>query len=286
MKKRMRRGLADRKSTAIILSVAFAWVGIASQGLAGDKTAGLAANANFSVSADSQDLAEEILSKADKLRVQIAKKWLGETIPDGFGPVSMNVDFDGKDYSRTWLLGKNSKRTMHTMWIHTTPQKLESALAHEITHVVLANRYPNLPPFAQEGVASFYDDDERKAIRRNVLRWFAKTDRWPNVERLLSAETVNPSNQSDYTMAVSVTEFLLSRSDNNHEKFFNFAISGQKTQNWDAALSRYYAIRDVQSLQADWQVWAKSNVRKSEYSGATKSATQSTNVSRKSIQLN
>ena len=130
--------------------------------------AGLATGANFAVWADSQALSEEILYKADTLRREIAKSWLGTPIPDGFGRASINVYFSHQDRSRTWI-ADGEVRDTHMVWIYTTPEKLDSALGHEVTHVVLANRFPDLPAWAQEGCASASDDHERRTQRRNLV---------------------------------------------------------------------------------------------------------------------
>lgn len=229
--------------------------------VAGSPLSGFSQNSNFSVWADSQELADSIVSRSEALRKKIAKEWLGEEVPGGFGPTTINVYFSDEDSARTWLLDEGSKRTNHMTWIYTSYEKLDSTLAHEIAHTVLWCRFPNLPAFAQEGAASRYDEEERKKIRRNVLKWFAKTNRWPNVEKILSAEAISPSNHTAYTASVSVTEFLLSR-DSDKSKFLEFASSAAKHKKWDSALQKHYGIPSVADLQNQWQTWVTRKERK------------------------
>jgi len=218
---------------------------------------GLATNANFHVLADSQPFAEELAEKANVLRAEIAKEWLDTFIPDGFGPASINVFLSDRNVARTWLMDENGSRDAHLVWIYSLPENLDAALAHEIAHIVLANRYAELPAFAHEAVASSYDGEERRTIRHDALQWFARHNRWPDLARTLTAETINPSNQAGYATAVSIRDFLFSRSENNRRRFLDFSVYGHK-QGWDAALGKYYGFRDLGHFETEWRAWVAS----------------------------
>jgi hypothetical protein len=226
---------------------------------AGENRSGLASNANFNVLADTQGLADKVSERANVLRTEIAKQWLGATIPDGFGPASINVFFSEKNASRTWLMDEEGQRDAHLIWIYTPPEDLDTALAHEIAHVVLANRYTDLPAFAHEAIASSYDGEKRREIRANTLRWFVETNRWPSLRRLFVADQIDAANHSQYTASISVKDFLLSRSEGDHKKFLQFAAHG-KEHGWDATMARYYGISNVATCEAEWRRWVKSQV--------------------------
>ncbi len=227
----------------------------ATPGLAGANHVGLARSENFLVWADSPQLAEEILQHAENLRESIALRWFEEALPDGEGPASLNVYLSPRDRSRIWLSEDNSQG-LHLVLIHTPRKLLQQALAHELTHVVLENRYRNLPSFAHEGAASLQDDRKRQEIRQDLLAGFVRSNRWPRVIRTLRAESIAPDDQTGYTVAVSVTEYLLQLAPNApYRRFLEFAQSGGRHGNWDAALRQHYGIASVENLQRDWQQW-------------------------------
>jgi hypothetical protein len=140
------------------------------------------------------------------------------------------------------------------IWVTSSERAvLSNLLKHEIAHVVLATRFADqLPPWAEEGIASRYDDEKRIGIRRRILDWFVKTGNWPDLNQLLNDHLLSSSDQASYAAAASLTEYLLSRGD--HTTFFAFAIEG-KRDGWDDALRQRYRIRDVAALQAAWRAW-------------------------------
>jgi hypothetical protein len=220
---------------------------------------GLATNANFHVLADSQPFAEELADKANVLRAEIAKEWLDTFIPDGFGPASINVFLSDRNVARTWLIDEDGSRDAHLVWIYSLPENLDAALAHEIAHIVLANRYADLPAFAHEAVASSYDGEERRTIRRDTLQWFANHNRWPDLAHIFAAESIKPSNQAGYATAVSIRDFLFSQSENNRRRFLDFSVYGHK-RGWDAALAKFYGFRDLGHFEAEWRTWVIADV--------------------------
>ena len=229
---------------------------------------GLAHNENFVVSAPSQDLAEEILQKAEGLRKQIALDWLGEELPPSVGPASIHVTIsDASDRGHTWPIDDPNRR-YHLIWLTTTREKaLTTALAHEIVHAVLATEFSGgIATWAEEGAACLQDDPDRLARRRRTIDWMAKTGNWSDLQRVLEAQAIVATDHATYSVAASLTQFLLERGDK--AKFLSFCRQG-KSAGWDAALSRCYGIRSVRELQAAWQAWTTAAARKSPVSSAT-----------------
>lgn len=237
-----------RRGIGVLLAISYI---ASSQALAEGRT-GLASTANFNVLADSQEIAELVAERANELRTSISKEWLETTIPDGFGPATINVFFSDRNTARTWLADGESAREAHLVWLHTRPESLDTALSHEVAHVVLANRYENLPAFAHEAVASSYDGPERRRIRRDVLDWFAKTDRWPKLRHLLDKDEIASTDQSGYATAVSLRDFLLSFGEQPRRRFLQFAEAGRR-DGWNSALRKFYGIDSVEELQRRWE---------------------------------
>jgi hypothetical protein len=215
---------------------------------------------NFVVVAPTQELARAVLERAEKLRDEIAMEWLGQRIPPSVGTAIINVKIDPSEESgRTWP-GADLRRPTYIVWLTTSQGGVTGALlAHEMTHVVLSTRFPGqLPPWANEGIASLRDGAERKSIRRGILAWQAETGNWPHVGNVLNADKIAAHEQADYALASSLVEFLLARAD--RATLLEFAVQGQR-QGWDAAIKHYYQIDSVDALQQAWRSWAARQLR-------------------------
>jgi hypothetical protein len=212
-----------------------------------------ARSANFIVLADDADLAAEVLVQAERYRRQIAEEWLGEALPDGIGAAMINVRISAiEDSGLTWATDPASARRYHRVWLTTSsPQATGAVLKHELTHVVLATWMPQrLPPWAEEGAASRYDDASRVAQRRRALEWFARSGNWPRLIHVLEDDTIAADDLASYAVAASLSEFLLQRGDK--ATLLRFAAAGRRL-GWDETLRTHYRIEDVDALQLAWQ---------------------------------
>jgi hypothetical protein len=215
---------------------------------------GVAYNANFTVRTTSQKLADEVLTKAETLRRDIALAWLNEELPAGEGPATIYIRLSqDEDRALTWPMD-NPQRTRHVVWLTTTRERaVSSALAHEITHTVFATRFGDaLPAWADEGIASLEDDASRVQVRRRTMGEFARSG-WPSLRSVLDQRTISPTDRIAHSTATSLTEFLLTRADK--PTLLEFAVAG-KSLGWDAALKQHYRIRSVDELTRAWQRWA------------------------------
>lgn len=212
-----------------------------------------ARSANFIVLADDAELAEEVLTQAERYRRQIAEEWLGEALPEGVGAAMINVRISStEDSGLTWPTDPASARRYHRVWLTTSQAQATGAvLKHELTHVVLATWMPQrLPPWADEGAASRYDDVSRVAQRRRALEWFARSENWPRLIHVLEDDTITAGELTSYTVAASLSDFLLQRGD--RATLLRFAAAGRRL-GWDEALKTHYRIEDVSELQLAWQ---------------------------------
>lgn len=214
-----------------------------------------AANANFVITAPDRELAEAVLTKAEALREALAVRWLGEKLPAGVGPTVIRVKLSStEDKGLSWV-AENDSRLSHLMWLTTSRERaLGTTLAHEMTHVVLATRYPGaVPAFATEGAACEQDDAERVAMRREIVAWWAQNGAWPHVAELFESRQIEPTDMAQYAHACSVAAFLLSRG--GRAKFIDFAVAGQE-RTWPVAVREFYGFDDLMSLQSAWRDWA------------------------------
>ncbi|HID75069.1 MAG TPA: hypothetical protein EYP56_03635 [Planctomycetaceae bacterium] len=213
-------------------------------------------NQNFIVLAEERSLAESVLAQADRYRRQLAQEWLGEELPPSVGRTIITVTLsESVDRGFTWPID-GPERRYHKMWLTgSRMQLLGSTLEHEMTHVVLATRFPGmLPAWADEGAASLKDDAARREACRRLIAWYARTGNWPDLRSLFQQEAIVAEDRAAYSVAGSVTSYLLSRGDK--ATFLAFALAGPR-EGWDAALRSCYGLESVEQLQGAWQAWVE-----------------------------
>jgi len=221
--------------------------------------AGLAYNENFVVLAPNQLLADAVLSKASAFRREVAIEWLNEEIPPGLGRTVIHVQLSDRDKG-LFLPIDGPDRKMHKMWLQTSEDKIDSTLQHEIAHLVMSTNFPTrLPSFIDEGIASRYDDTKRKEIRSKITKWLLKRGGLPKLQSMFDEQSISTDNQTAYTAAASLTEFLLSQGDKS--KLLSFAVAG-RDNGWNNAIKSHYRFENVDELQVALEVWTKSQLSK------------------------
>ena len=207
----------------------------------------VASSANFTVVAPTQRLADMAVGQADAFREELAREWLGGDLPPSFRPAAIHISIDpGRSFARTLL---DDDGGQHAVWLAGSKEAvLGHLLKHEITHVVLAARFGDqMPVWANEGIASRYDNARRHEIRRQQLAGFVAIDSWPPLERLLDGPVRQPWT---YAAAESLTEYLVKQG--GRERFLEFVACGTET-GWNLALRECYGIRSVSALEVQWR---------------------------------
>ena len=215
---------------------------------------GLAGNDHFAVNGPTPADAQAVLKEASRLREEIAMHWFGSSLPDSEPVTVIHVKESAtKDEGLTWLADRYETKS-HFVWLTTDAQgALGSTLAHEIAHVCLAWRFPQgMPAWANEGIASSYDDQQRMATRNRILLQCAQTQSWPLIAGVLEARRIHPSDMKAYAVSASLVQFLLVQG--SRDRLLEFVERG-KRQGWNEALRHSYRIDGVGQLQRRWQRW-------------------------------
>ncbi len=216
---------------------------------------GVASNENFIVIAPDRSLAGQVAAQADAFRKQVAQEWFGEELPPGAGAAVIRVELSGTEDNGFTYAMDSPNRKRHLVWLKATRDAVTGeALYHEVVHVVFATRFPDrLPAWIEEGIAGLKDGPRRIRARQQMIQRFARTGNWPDCAGLFEAQTIPADRQASYSVAGSVTRFLLSRGDK--ANLLRFAVSG-KQQGWDRALQRHYGLASVAHLERAWRAWA------------------------------
>ncbi len=218
---------------------------------------------NFVVAAVGRSFSEAVLAKAESLRKEFAVDWLGQELSSGQEFTLIQVELsDRADEGLTLLCGPGRRlRGDHRMWLTTSRERaLGSTLAHEVAHVTLNARFPKgMPAWANEGIASQFDDGDRAATRTRIVANFATSNQWPSVRTILDAESIGHTDESTYTISSSLVQFFLANG--SRTTLVDFVEAGAKL-GWDAALQQFYGIKSVAELQKEWQTWAAPALQK------------------------
>lgn len=219
---------------------------------------GAARSQSFCVTAPSGDfLAERVLRAAEQCRREIALTWFGEPLDDGIGFAFIHVELCKEQDVGLAMIDSRNQRD-HRIWLQTSADRaLGTTLAHEIAHVVLSTRFSDdMPVWATEGVACRYDDPGRAAVRAEIVARFVRSGRWPSIGVLLQAPAIEPTDETSYAAAVSLTDFLLSLG--GPDVFLDFVESGQAC-GWESALRQHYGIASIDVLSDRWRGWVTAN---------------------------
>lgn len=209
-----------------------------------------------------QQLAELILKRAESFRREFAKRWLRAELPNGAGESVIYVTFAaGEDRGLTWAKD-HPNRTLHNVYLRTSPESAAgSTLQHEVVHTVLATQFPypnRLPSWIEEGIASSYDDEGRRAARDQLARYWIRTGQVPPLTDAMELSDLRSFDETSYTVSTSLVSFLLTKGD--ERTLLNFAVDGQRS-GWTTALQTNYRINGYRDLQAQWWSWLANKYR-------------------------
>lgn len=128
-----------------------------------------------------------------------------------------------------------------------------TALAHELTHAVLADRsvVKRLPRWADEGIALWADPPDKKSLHRQAVQRAIDANRIPRVMELLLRSDYPASEALSvfYGQSLSLVEFLLQLDE--PQRVLEFAELGTQ-RGYAHAVRQVYAMRDMAELERRW----------------------------------
>lgn len=131
---------------------------------------------------------------------------------------------------------------------------LNTALPHELTHVVLADRFAvrQIPRWADEGMAILAEPAARQASRRQAMQKSISRARRYSAAELLALADYPAADRRDafYGESASLVAYLIER--DSPERFLEFVQIGQK-RGFDSALADVYHIKSLADLDARWR---------------------------------
>lgn len=226
------------------------------------------ASANFVVHSQvQQPQSEDVLRVCESLCAQLQTQWLGGTRAEPWLPrCEIVLHATRESYLREVGMGAGQTRgsclikfdgdriaVRRIDLLADDPARALSALAHELTHVILADRFgqPSLPRWADEGLATLADAESKRALHRRDLLSAVQIGEHMRLIDLLSVEMYPPKHQFAvfYGQSMSLAEFLVQRDE--PARLVDFVEQAQELGH-DLALQRVYGIRSVAELERRW----------------------------------
>jgi hypothetical protein len=225
--------------------------------------------ANFQICCDqSETPALQLARHSESWRDRLYAAWLGETSPRQWKPKCQLV-LHSSQPSYVAAVGRGSERTVGSSLVkvdkgHIVSRRIDllgagtdflsAALPHELTHVVLRDRFTStiVPRWADEGMAVLadpkskqerHDRDLRRALDRGTTFRAAELlaiDNYPELHRF----------GAFYGESVSLTRFLIARK--TPEQFIKF-LQRAGELGCDAALRECYGMAGVGELDRQWR---------------------------------
>jgi hypothetical protein len=240
----------------------------------------VAASAHFRVYHHNADLAEQVLTVAERTREAVAHKWLGRPLPAWPMPCDIYVHDNASAYSQATGAPSDSpghssigaERTdasrLHSLRVDVRADHahlLSAVLPHEITHVVLAGQTGPVPVprWADEGIAVLSETFERIGRHLTHLPQFYDEGRaFTALELLTLSDYPDPGRMgafygqsaclvqylSELRGPVEVLEFVKSLARNGPEEALRHHY-GLTTTELDARLRRFILVEHTPSLQ-------------------------------------
>ena len=222
---------------------------------------------NFRVQCCTSDVRlRELAESCERWRARCQAAWLGENSTAWSNRCEVVVYSTAGAYSKT--LGPGSERTSGCSTIRIERGQVierridlrsdaenwaSESLPHELTHVVLADRFAKnrIPAWADEGIAMLAESPDKLEKRLNELRGIVVNKKTVALRDLVhSADGPTPTARAAfYGQSVTLTGLLLERG--TPGQFLQFVEAGSQA-GYDKALRDVYGIESWQTLEGDW----------------------------------
>lgn len=220
----------------------------------------------------SPDRLRELAESCERLKARCQTMWLGETSTSWQPRCEVVVHSTVGVYCRT--LGPGSERTSGCSTVRLDKGRvaerridlrsdaegwLSESLPHELTHVVLADRFTErrIPAWADEGIAMLAESPDKLQRRLNELRGVVAAGRTLGLRQLVSLENgpTSESRAAFYGQSVTLAGLLLERG--TPQQLIQFVEAGQRDGH-DTALRDVYGVESWSTLESEWRSFAAS----------------------------
>ena len=212
---------------------------------------------HFVVTAPTQQIAQAVAQQAEVFRRDLAIEWLGRELPQWSQPCPITVQVGpnlGAGGATSFMFDRGRPFGWKMSIQGSYERVMDSVLPHEVTHTIFATHFGQpLPRWADEGACTTVEHVSEKTKQHHNLIRFLQTNRGIPFNRMFAMKEYPPDVLPLYAQGYSVTRWLIMQGGKPH--FVNFVADGLKTNNWPAAVEKFYGYRDLSDLQVKWNSW-------------------------------
>lgn len=221
---------------------------------------------NFSVTAERQDVAEQVARKAELYRRQLAVFWIGKPLPNWSRPCKISVREGalGAGGQTTFQFTRGEVLNWRMQVQGTLDRILDSVLPHEINHTIFACHFRRpLPRWADEGAATLFEHRSEQlkqlALLNEVIR---NRNEMISLRDLLSMKEY-PQGQRPmltlYAQGYALADFLVQQK--GRHAYLKFIADGERG-GWEEAIRANYDHEGIESLEKNWRGWVLAGMPK------------------------
>ena len=214
----------------------------------------------------SREVGEKVARVAEAARLASARKWLGEPLAAWPTRCDIYVYNTAEDYARarnqspqcpghSTMPMEGDRVLSRRIDVHCDdPNYAIGVLPHEVTHVVLAGRFPGpLPRWADEGMAVLSEPRDRVERHLRNLPNHAQQEQLFNIGQLMQLDNYpEPARVGAfYAQSVSLVDYLTNL--RGPVVFSQFLAEGMRGNSYEAALQKHYKLKSYEDLHASWQ---------------------------------
>jgi hypothetical protein len=221
---------------------------------------------NFRIHATDEQLAGQVADIAESTRIELYKTWYGGLPASSWSPkCDVYVHNSAEQYARITRQGPNSPGHSQTGMDRgrVSSRRIDlrrdgsdlvhAILPHEITHVVLADRFAArpMPRWADEGVAVLTEPVEKKQAHLKNLGELLSRGRVFSARQLMTMSDYPNGSQWPmfYAESVSLVEFLVGRG--GPVRFIQF-MEDALQNGYETELKRVYGFTSFEELDRAW----------------------------------
>ena len=214
---------------------------------------------NFTVHANDVDFARQVGEIAENYRVELARLWLGYTLPPWSRPcdITVKTGSDVASAGETVFSFSNGEVYDWKMTVQGKPERiLDSVLPHEVTHTIIASylRSP-APRWLDEGMATAVEAETERTHYRKMTATFLHTKRGIAFDDMTSMKDYPSDLTPFYSQSFSVCEYLILVG--GHRRLAKFAKACVESKNLNAELKKFYGCDSLSVLQYEWNSWIR-----------------------------
>jgi hypothetical protein len=237
---------------------------------------------NFEISCEKTAApAKKLAERAESLRNDLKAKWLGEASLDAWQP-RCEIFLFGSKRSYVATVGPGGEHTVGSSLVTAAKNRITSrridllgdqteflaaALPHELTHVILRDRFVSTPPprWADEGMAMLADTEAKQERHHKDLLDALASGKTFRAANLLAMEDYPPAERvgAFYGESIALTKFLVERT--TPQQFVQF-VAHASQDGYDSALVGFYGINGAWELDRQWRQ-SLNHIQLASYSG-------------------